>query len=83
MGMDELTVDEYGFVYLSKMRVCRITNDGRLEFRDRQKPRSRLRGSHYVYVMPEAFYRFIVTAIIEATVRYEHHQTHCADPKTD
>lgn len=69
MDMDELTVDEYGFVRLSGMKVCRITNDGRLEFRDGHRNRSRARGSHYVYATPEVFYRSIVEAIVKATLK--------------
>ncbi len=67
--MDELTVDEYGFVYLGAVRICRITNDGALEFLDRNKLRSAGRESRYVYATPEAFYHFIVEAIVKATIK--------------
>ena len=67
--MDELTVDEYGFVYLGSVRICRITNEGALEFLDRSKLRSAGRGSNYVYVTPEAFYHFIIEATVRATLK--------------
>ena len=67
--MDELTVDEYGFVYLGAVRICRITNDGALEFLDRSKLRSAGRGSNYVYITPDKFHHFIVEAIVKATIK--------------
>lgn len=67
--MDKLRVDEYGFVYLDHVRICRIALDGRLEFLDRNKLRSDRRGSQYVYAAPETFYRFIVESLVRATVK--------------
>lgn len=70
--MDELTVDEYGFVYLGTVRICRIANDGALEFLDSSRLRSNGRGSRYVYIAPDAFYHFIIEATVTATIRAEH-----------
>jgi len=56
--MDELSIDEYGFVYISGLKICRIAS-GYIEFFDRNKRRSEKRGSSFVYVTSIQLYSFL------------------------
>lgn len=61
--VDEITVDENGFVFVGGLKVCRLTNMQMLEFYDRDRRRSDERGSHFVYVTPERFAKAIQEAL--------------------
>ncbi len=50
--MDEVRVDENGFVWVGGLKVCRLTPWGLLEFFDRDRRRSEVRGSNFVYAKP-------------------------------
>lgn len=47
--MDRIVVDENGYVWVDKLKICRLTNWGCVEFFDRDKRRANYRGSHFVY----------------------------------
>jgi hypothetical protein len=51
--MDEIEVDEYGFVWLGGLKIFRLTSWGLLEFYDRDRIRCDKRGSKFVYATPE------------------------------
>lgn len=47
---DRVVVDNRRFLRIDGIKVCRVTNDGLLEFKDKDGRRSRHRGSAYVTV---------------------------------
>lgn len=57
--LDELEVDEAGYVWLGGMRICRIVVGGWIEFYDRNRIHSRIRGSPFVYTTPEELHRVL------------------------
>lgn len=63
LSLDELSLDENGFVWLGDFKICRLTPWGLVEFYDRDKKRASKRGSHYVYTTPSVLYQLI--SIIE------------------
>lgn len=49
---NEIKVDENGYVWIGGVKICRLAW-GLVEFYDKDKRRSEVRGSSYVYVTPE------------------------------
>lgn len=50
MSNRRVIVDSRRFLRVDGIKVCRVTNDGLLEFKDKDGRRSRTRGSAYVTV---------------------------------
>ena len=50
MSNRRVEVDSRRFLRVDGIKVCRVTNDGLLEFKDKDGRRSRSRGSAYVTV---------------------------------
>ncbi len=50
MSERRVIVDSRRFLRVDGIKVCRVTNDGLLEFKDKDGRRSRNRGSAYVTV---------------------------------
>ena len=61
--VDEITVDENGFLWVGGMKICRLTNIGMIEFYDRDRRRSEQRGSHYVYATLDRLTKAIQEAL--------------------
>lgn len=47
--MNDLRIDDTGFVWLSDMKIFRITPQGFVEFFDRDKKRAQERGTQFIY----------------------------------
>jgi hypothetical protein len=56
-----VVIDDRRFLSIDGIKVCRVTRDGRLEFKDKDGRRSRMRGSAYVTVNAEQITRAIHT----------------------
>lgn len=48
-----VTIDGRGFVSIDGVKVCRLTENGRLQFCDKDKRRSEVRGTRYVEISAE------------------------------
>jgi hypothetical protein len=57
--MDEIIVDDYGYVYVGGLKVFRLAVGDLVEFFDRNKRRSEKRGSSFVYVTPAQLCKFL------------------------
>lgn len=71
--MDEIEVDENGYVWLGGLKICRLTPWGLVEFYDRDKRRADRRGSHFVYTTPNELER-IFTLIKKVPNEVEPHK---------
>lgn len=50
MSERNVNIDSRGFLRIDGIKVCRVTDEGLLEFKDKDGRRSRTRGSAYVTV---------------------------------
>lgn len=70
--METLYIDDFGFVWLDNFKVCRITNQGDIEFFDRDRRRAERRGSAYIYISSTDLANFLLR--ITREVRWMKHK---------
>lgn len=58
--MSKLLLCENNFVRLDGVLICRITNEGDLEFYDKDKRRSEERGTPYVTISLDDFIPLVI-----------------------
>jgi len=75
--MDEVRVDEHGYVWISGMKICRLTPWGSIEFYDRDKRRAEVRGSNFIYANPAHLCQ------IFSEISHESTTTPCTTAETD